>query len=92
VTAQTQTPKSQSNRFFVIDASHCDASKIQPFITLIQFIKYGDGTKIVIRHEEDEFSVVVDPEFARSMAQYIAEIIDKLNGKECALVKEIGRW
>jgi len=88
VTAKTQTPKSQSNRFFIVDASECNASKIQPFVTMIQFIKYGDGTKIVIRHEDNEFAITVDPEFARSMAFTISEILDILNGSQCTDVSE----
>ena len=83
-----QTPKSQSNRFFIVDASECNASKIQPFITMIQFIKYGDGTRLVIRHENDEFAITVDPEFAKAMAFTIAEVIDKLNEQECTQVIE----
>jgi len=81
-------------RFFEIDASECDALKIQPFITLIQFIKYdrSNGTKIIVRHENNEFNIYVNPEFAKAMAYTIADVIDKLSGKECTIIKEVDRW
>ena len=88
VTAKTQTPKTQSNRFFIVDASECSAQKIQSFITLIQFIRYGNGARITIGHGEDEFDVIVDPEFAKAMAYHISDIIDKLNEQECSEVYE----
>jgi len=96
VTAKTQTPKIQSQikRFFIVDASECNASKIQSFITLIQFIKYDDDNagRIIVRHEDNEFPIKVLKQFSRAMAYTIAEILDKLNRKECTLVKEIDRW
>ena len=71
--------------------SECNANKIQPLITAIQFIKYSqkkENVKIQIIDEEFIFDIPVKPDFIRTTTYHIAEIINKLNGKECVEIGE----